>query len=75
VGLAERFEVKESGSKAGFRDVVETFDALARNFDHMLAHNAADGNDPEIADRLEQAKASAVRGSLLVRKHLDQRPD
>jgi hypothetical protein len=39
--------VLEDSSKAGFRDVLKAFEAVAQNLDHTLAQNAADGNDPE----------------------------
>ena len=65
--LAERLLVREESSKGSLRDVLETFEAVAQNLD-----NAADGNDPEIAARIEKAKAIALRGSEIVREHVDQ---
>jgi hypothetical protein len=70
--LAERFAVPKDSSNGSFRDVTESFDALAQNLDNLLALNAADGADPEIAARLEKAKALALRGSLRSREDLGQ---
>ena len=66
--------MREDSSKGSYRDVLETFEAVAQHLDNMLTRNAANGNDPEVAARIEKAKAIAVRGSEIVREHVDQPP-
>ena len=58
----------------GFRYVLETFEQLAQKLDDLHADNAADGNDPEITARLQNAKTIALRGSEIVREHIGHHP-
>jgi len=64
--------VRDDSSEGDFDNVQEAFEALAQNLDNMLALNAADGADPEVAERLEKARALALRGSAKLRDVLDR---
>ena len=64
--------MRDDSSEGDFDNVQEAFEALAQNLDNMLALNAADGADPEVAERLEKARALALRGSAKLRDVLDR---
>ena len=44
-----------------YRDIAETFEAVAKNLDKMIDLNQSDGADPEVAARLKKAKARALQ--------------
>jgi len=58
-----------------YRDIAETFEAVAKNLDRMIDLNQADGGDPEVAARLKKAKARALQGFSKLRENLGQPPD
>lgn len=64
--------MRRDSSEGGYRDLIETFEAVARNLDKMMELNQADGADPEVAERLKKAKVLALHGSSKLRENLDQ---
>ena len=67
--------MREDSSKGGFRNVLDTFEALTHTLDHLRARNAANGSNPELAARIERASALSLRGSALAREGLNQFPE
>jgi len=60
--------VRDDSSRDGIGAVVDSFDALAANFERMIALYKADGADAEVIARLENARACASHGADVARQ-------
>jgi hypothetical protein len=51
--------VRDGSLEDGFGNVLDTFEALVENLDHLIAFHTGDGSPPEVVSHIENAKALA----------------
>ena len=54
--------MRDGSLEDGFGNVLDTFEALVENLDHLIAFHTGDGSPPEVVSHIENAKALASRG-------------
>ena len=59
----------ESSPTGDIRELIETFEALARRLEVLLAEN---NQDADTAARLESVRSLAFRGSAILRRHMSE---
>ncbi len=62
--------MRDGSLEDGFGNVLDTFEALVENLDHLIAFHTGDGSPPEVVSHIENAKALASRGVALAHRQV-----